>query len=369
MFVILTFLFLLLSAWCFKYIVSVFWKVWYHCTWWDWSFDLISDRIRSSPGRGKKGILWENQSFFYVPWTVFDILGSIPCPTHAPAFASGLPEVDMWTSKPRMTAENVTQESVSFTHNFCQRTAWGLIPIAVNGELSNPLILIQQHALLTMVGAVGGVGRCDCTALPVLCCSPHEQGAHLGSAPVGPGPWELPTPPYCFDRSTETGSAEAPGQTQAPGSGQYPQAMEVLQERGALSAFSSRGCRAGLLKQGHFSWEKCMSSSRRKMHSMEGKGPFAARCLCGALGAVCPSPHRAWALTPLCWWCFTSVPGTTQAWGCSQGPAASPSLTWVRLSTAWMQRWHRPGQRLKWEPFKSFLLLWTKLSSSGKLCC
>lgn len=151
-FVILTFLFLLLSAWCFKYIVSVFWKVWYHCTWWDWSFDLISDRIRSSPGRGKKGILWENQSFFYVPWTIFDILGSIPCPTHAPAFASSLPEVDMWTSKPRMTAEKVTQ--LSFTHNFCQRTAWGLIPIAVNGKLSNPLILIQQHAPLTMVGAV-----------------------------------------------------------------------------------------------------------------------------------------------------------------------------------------------------------------------
>lgn len=176
-------------------------------------------------------------------------------------------------------------------------------------------------------------------------------GSTSGAAPVGPGPWELPTPPYALTGALRRAVLKHPAKPRLPALDSIPQQW--------------RCCRAGLLKQGHFSWEKCMSSSRRKMHSMEGKGPFAARCLCGALGAVCPSPPRAWALTPLCWWCFTSVPGTTQAWSSSQEPAAWPSLTWVRLSTAWMQRWHRPGQRLKWEPFKSLLLLWTKLSLSG----
>lgn len=65
-----------------------------------------------------------------------------------------------------------------------QSEVW-LIPIGVNRELNNPLILIWQHTLLMMIEAMkipfqgemsfqqkGGVGGCNWTALPELCCSP-----------------------------------------------------------------------------------------------------------------------------------------------------------------------------------------------------
>lgn len=53
-----------------------------------------------------------------------------------------------------------------------------MIPIAVKGELNNPLILIQQHALLMMTGAMTNLfpwhsdkkeGWVDVTAQPGQC--------------------------------------------------------------------------------------------------------------------------------------------------------------------------------------------------------
>lgn len=53
--VILSFLLVLsLPTWCFKYIVSLFWKVWYHCTWWELKCWFNVSRIRSSVVREKK---------------------------------------------------------------------------------------------------------------------------------------------------------------------------------------------------------------------------------------------------------------------------------------------------------------------------
>lgn len=141
-----------------------------------------------------------------------------------------------------------------------QPEVW-LIPIAVNGELNNPLILIQQHTLLMMIGAMtflfpgeilafwweggweGGLGRCDCTALPVLCCSPHYQGVHLGSAPAGTGPWERANPTLVLWQEHWDGQCWSTWPN--PGSGWYSQVVEALQERGAPVSFS-RGCRARL---------------------------------------------------------------------------------------------------------------------------
>lgn len=119
-----------------------------------------------------------------------------------------------------------------------QLEVW-LIPVAVNGELNNPLLLIQQHALLTMIGAMTVVfpgealafwwvyvsaQPCQCSAAVLV-----SRECIWGRGQV---PGNIPSPHCSLGKHCLTGALrwavlKHPSQTQAPGSGWCSLVVEV----------------------------------------------------------------------------------------------------------------------------------------------
>lgn len=140
-----------------------------------------------------------------------------------------------------------------------QPEVW-LIPITVNEELKNPLILVQQHALLMMIGIMtilfpgetlafwweGGVGRCDCRALPVLCCRVSRDSGWAGT-----GPWDHAKPTLqpgqslLWQEHWDGQCWTTPAKARDPALGGIARYWKHCR-KSLLSAFSSRGCRGRL---------------------------------------------------------------------------------------------------------------------------